>query len=126
MFNIIHSGKNNDVILGSTPKANTEKNIIKKYHTYFRQRDTLKNIPKELEPFVKVKDEDSYNAEIEAAAERLSQLKESRVEKLPTYDMNYYSDYSGYIKEEKKNETQTEPPTLAKKKSRKSKTKAKV
>lgn len=107
MFNFIHSGKINHVIQGFTPEANTEHNFIKKYHTYFRQRDTLKSIPKELEEVVKVKDPENYEAEVNTAAERKSALLESRTETLPVYDMNYFGDGTGFKKEEKKEETST-------------------
>lgn len=89
MFNnILSTNKVPHLIQGSTPEA-IKKPIIRKYHKYFRQRDTLKDIPKELEEYVQQKDETSYNKSVQEAAERLAALGESRTETLPIYDKDY-------------------------------------
>ena len=89
MFNnLLKSGKINNIILGEEPKA-IEKPVIRKYHKYFRQRDTLLNIPKELEGYVKSKDKTAYNIAKQEAAERLVGLKKAVTETLPIYDKDY-------------------------------------
>jgi hypothetical protein len=89
MFNnLLKNGKINNIILGDTPDA-VEKPVIRKYHKYFRQRDTLLNIPKELEEYTKLKDEAAYTAAKQEAAEKLAELGESKTETLPIYDKDY-------------------------------------
>lgn len=89
MFNnLLKNGKINIAILGESPQP-IEKPILRKYHKYFRQRDTLMSIPKELEEYTKLKDEEAYDLEVEEAAERLEQLGEARTETLPIYDKDY-------------------------------------
>lgn len=46
-----------------------KKDSIRKYHKYFRQRDTLMAIPKILEKDLKNKDKDKYNELVNKAKE---------------------------------------------------------
>ena len=46
-----------------------KKDSIRKYHKYFRQRDTLMAIPKILEKDLKNKDTDKYNELVNKAKE---------------------------------------------------------
>ena len=48
---------------------NIKKDSIRKYHKYFRQRDTLMAIPKILEEDLKNKDKDKYNELVNKAKE---------------------------------------------------------
>ena len=52
-----------------------KKEPIRKYHKYFRQRDTLLNIPKQLEEVVRRDDEEAYNKVLEEASELRTNIK---------------------------------------------------
>lgn len=59
------------------------------YYKYFKQRDTLKSIPKILEEKVQLEDEEAYNEIVERAEEEKSNLEESREVILPVYNKDY-------------------------------------
>jgi hypothetical protein len=68
-----------------------KKPVIPLYLKYFRQRDTLLNIPKMLEPVIEAKDKEVYNQAVAEAEERVtnSKMNEAKVNILPVYNKDY-------------------------------------
>lgn len=68
-----------------------KKPAIPRYLKYFRQRDTLLNIPKMIEPIIKAKDKEAYDQAVADAKARLAETKmdEAKLNVLPVYNKDY-------------------------------------
>lgn len=60
---------------------NNKIDSTRKYHKYFRQKDTLMSIPKILEEKLKSIDEDKYNELVNKAKEDRSKIKVDEIVK---------------------------------------------
>lgn len=64
----------------------------RKYHKYFRQRDTLMTIPKILEPFLQKEDPDQYEALVAQAEEERSKIDVDSIIKVYPEEANYFKE----------------------------------
>ena len=62
----------------------------RKYHKYFRQRDTLMAIPKILEQDLQNKDPDQYEALVAQAEEERSKIDTDSIIKVYPEEANYF------------------------------------
>lgn len=77
----------NDSIKYSDPR--------RKYHKYFRQRDSLMAIPKILEEDLKNKDSEQYEALVAQAEEERSKIDVDSIIKVHPESANYFKADSG-------------------------------
>ena len=64
----------------------------RKYHKYFRQRDTLMAIPKILESFLQKEDPDQYKALVAQAKEERSKIDADSIIKVYPEEANYFKE----------------------------------
>jgi hypothetical protein len=87
VYDPVNKGANNDWYKNLGVDFSTP--VVPVYYKYFKQKDTLKSIPKIIEAKVKLQDQEVYNEIVEKAEEEKSNLEESKDIILPVYNKDY-------------------------------------